>query len=249
MVRGLFRDTSRAERTTVTNACDWYERDIVPRMRSHKAIKSRLIHIRKHLGHLSLATLTPENVITYVDRRCTLVAGETVRKELGVLSRVLTCAISLWKVPLQVNVVRTAREILSFTKTVAPGKQRDRRVSDEEIDLLCQHSGSLPLEHIIRFAVLTALRRGEIANIRREHVRGDELHVPRTKTDRPRTIPLDEAALAILRALPARLDGYIFGIRPDSITQAFNRAVKRAGLNDLCFHDLRHEACSLSTIF
>ncbi|MHB1580757.1 MAG: site-specific integrase [Acidithiobacillus sp.] len=34
------------------------------------------------------------------------------------------------------------------------------------------------------------------------------------------------------------------GIRADSITQAFDRARKRAGIEDLRFHDLRHEATS-----
>ena len=244
MVRGIYRDTSRAERITVAEVCDRYERDIVPRMCSHKATKSRLLHIREHLGHHNLAILTPEHIIGYVDRRCALVSGETVRKEIGVLSRVLTCAISLWKVPLQANVVHTARDILSFTKTIASGKQRERRVSDTEIDLLCQHSGSLLLEHIIRFAVLTACRRGEIANMRREHIRGNALHIPRTKTDQPRTIPLSSGALAILKALPVRIDGKVFGLAPDSITQAFDRAAKRAELTDITFHDLRHEATS-----
>jgi integrase len=244
MVRGLFRDTSRAERTTVADMCDHYERDILPRKRSPGTLRSQLKYIREHLGAISLAALTPEHIIGYVDWRLKAVAGESVRKEVNTLSRVIVCAQSLWSIHLQANPVTTARQILSFTKTIAPGKQRERRVSEEEIELLCQYSGSLLLAHIIRFAVLTALRRGEIANMRRDHIRGNQLHIPRTKTDRPRTIPLNSGALAILNALPARLDGQVFGLRPDSITQAFDRAAKRAGLTDITFHDLRHEATS-----
>ncbi len=33
-------------------------------------------------------------------------------------------------------------------------------------------------------------------------------------------------------------------MRPDSITQAFERVCQRAGIEDLRFHDLRHEATS-----
>ena len=36
----------------------------------------------------------------------------------------------------------------------------------------------------------------------------------------------------------------IFGLRPESISQAFERACLRAGIEDLHFHDLRHEAIS-----
>ena len=36
----------------------------------------------------------------------------------------------------------------------------------------------------------------------------------------------------------------LFRMKADSITRAFNRACKRQGINDLTFHDLRHEATS-----
>lgn len=51
-------------------------------------------------------------------------------------------------------------------------------------------------------------------------------------------------AACTLLALTQHLNahGGYFGARPDSITQAFNRAVTKASLQDLRFHDLRHEA-------
>ncbi len=55
---------------------------------------------------------------------------------------------------------------------------------------------------------------------------------------------LCQAALDVLRALGPRDAGNVFGIRADSITQAFNRAAKRSNLAALRFHDLRHEATS-----
>ena len=36
----------------------------------------------------------------------------------------------------------------------------------------------------------------------------------------------------------------VFGIRADRVSQAFERACKRAGIDGLRFHDLRHEATS-----
>ncbi|MGI0025670.1 MAG: tyrosine-type recombinase/integrase, partial [Nitrososphaera sp.] len=53
-----------------------------------------------------------------------------------------------------------------------------------------------------------------------------------------------DVVLEILDSLPFRDDGLIFGVRPDSITHAFERAVRRAGINDITFHDTRHEATS-----
>ena len=47
-----------------------------------------------------------------------------------------------------------------------------------------------------------------------------------------------------LDALPRRIDGRVWGMRPDSISQAFERVCKAAGIEGLTFHDLRHEATS-----
>ncbi|GBE48685.1 phage integrase family protein [bacterium BMS3Bbin12] len=98
--------------------------------------------------------------------------------------------------------------------------------------------------------------------MRWEHLDGKVLRVPETKTGEPRRVPLSSRAQAVLDALPRRLDGYVWGIRADSITQAFDRALRRARkdyeaecrgasgkpdprmLTGLRFHDLRHEATS-----
>ena len=51
-------------------------------------------------------------------------------------------------------------------------------------------------------------------------------------------------AAEILQAVPRRIDGRLFGMTRDSVTQAFERAAARAGIEDLRIHDLRHEATS-----
>jgi integrase len=71
-------------------------------------------------------------------------------------------------------------------------------------------------------------------------------HLPITKTDVPRTVPLSTLAIATLNGLPRRIDGRVFGLKAESMSQAFERACeeRRANIQDLRFHDLRHEATS-----
>ena len=60
-------------------------------------------------------------------------------------------------------------------------------------------------------------------------------------SDPPPRVPLSTVALTILDRLPRRLDGRIWGMRPDSISQTFERVCRAASIEGLTFHDLRHD--------
>jgi len=92
---------------------------------------------------------------------------------------------------------------------------------------------------LVAFAIETAMRRGEIARTAGCQRVEDGLLIADDKTGKTTVVPLSTRAHEILDKYP---EG--FGRRPDSITQAFNRARDRAKIEDLRFHDLRHEAAS-----
>ncbi len=123
---------------------------------------------------------------------------------------------------------------------------RDRRVSDAEIDAICATTESSELPSIVRLAVETAMRRGELCDLRWEHIdwADDIARLPHTKNGHAREVPLSPRAIEVLRDLPRRIDGRVFGPSRDSVTQAFDRAAQRAGVHDVVLHDLRHEATS-----
>jgi integrase len=57
-------------------------------------------------------------------------------------------------------------------------------------------------------------------------------------------VPLSSRAVQIIEGIGAQTVAIVFNTKPDSVSQAFNRACRRAGLADFRFHDLRHEATS-----
>jgi integrase len=87
------------------------------------------------------------------------------------------------------------------------------------------------------------MRQGEIGRVERRHVRFDRatVLVYKTKNGSPRTVPLWTSTVRMLNALKSeREDGLLFG--PGSaIAQVFKIVVKRAGIENLRFHELRHE--------
>ncbi len=100
------------------------------------------------------------------------------------------------------------------------------------------------MKKIFFLAIETALRRSELVRIQARDIDWNRqlLHVPITKNSVPRLIPLSKRALSILQSASSQT--YLFPIAPDSISQAFRRACHRAGIQNLRFHDLRHEAIS-----
>ena len=173
----------------------------------------------------------------------------TIRIHLALLSHLFNTARTAWGMESLTNPV----DLVKGQRPKLP-QGRDRRLVDDELPRLLAaaraydagpHAG-VGIANIITWAIETAMRRGEIAAMRWEHLdrKARVLLIPETKTGTPRRVPFSTAALGVLDGLPRRIDGRVWGMRPDSISQAFERVCKAAGIEGLTFHDLRHEATS-----
>ena len=100
---------------------------------------------------------------------------------------------------------------------------------------------------MVSFAIETAMRRGEMVNLRWSHVhlRQGYLELPAsiTKNGKPRIVPLSVRALRILTTQP-RSSELVFDTNVNTVKLAFKRARARVGSFDLRLHDLRHEGTS-----
>lgn len=237
--RGIYIDRTLAEQTTFLETIDRYQREVASNLKSFTKIKSRLKHLRKHLGKYSLSTITSTQLATYRDMRLNHVGAESVRSELGLINRILKISNNEWGILLPYG-------IPAVSKPKTP-QGRDRRlIDDEQQRLIYSLRLNSEMQLIVLFAIETAMRRGEIVSILWSDIDliKRTLSIPFTKTDIARTIPLSTKAITILNKLPRRIDNKVFSLKPDSITQAFDRACKRAEIQNLRFHDLRHEATS-----
>lgn len=242
--RGAYIDTAAAETTTVRQILDRYNEEIRPRLKGNSD-GGRVRRLIADLGDLTLSMLDVHHVAKYRDRRIGEgAAPSSIVHEIGVLNRALKCCVMDWGIALPRGIV-TAN-----VRKPSVDNGRDRRlVADEQERLLAAADASKSREIglIIVMALETAARRGEIQGMEWKHVNlgAGTWHIPITKTGTPRTVPLTDRALETLQALPRRIDGRVWQMTDGhSISQAFARVCKRAGINGLRFHDLRHEATS-----
>ena len=159
------------------------------------------------------------------------------------------------------NLTKEAREDLKTNKLVGKGRERNRRPLQSEIDALInyfevtQAKRDIPLGTIMRFAIGSGLRLGEICNLRWEDYRPDAktIWVRDRKDPEQKVGKDDEIALIwqagydtyeILLSQKGVHNELVFPYSGATISSVFPRAVKRLGIKDLHFHDLRHEFCS-----
>ena len=235
MDRGVFVSRAEAENTTLADALDRYAAEVS----SVKKTANREIYTIRWwqtsaLGPRSLASIRGKDIMAVLAaKEAEGAAPHTIHLYLALLSHLFTVARRAWGMEGLSNPTEFVR------KPKLP-QGRDRRlIDDEQIRLLnaAQAYGG-EIGAIITWAIETAMRRGEIAAMRWEHLdRKDRvLLIPETKNGTPRQVPLSTAALEILDGLPRRMGGRVWGMRPDSISQAFERVCQGAGIGGLTFH-------------
>ena len=237
------------DQTTVGELLKRYQRQISPSHKGQQVEAYRLRTLKKHLGALRLIHLTNKEIASYRDDRLKEVSPSSLKRELTILSRVLTIASRDWGISIPQNPVK----MISLPKA---DKARTRRLEAGEKERLLQ-STNLELHRIIVLALETGMRRGEILSIKKSHIDFNKsvLFIPSTKTDTPRTIPLSSAAVTSLRGQLRASQEESGGVIPlhecplftyslRGLSGAFLRLCRRLNIDNLHFHDLRHEATS-----
>ena len=241
--RGVWISRAEAENTTLEEALDRYKEEYIPSLAHSKREKNRINTIKKYdLVERNLASIMAKDINQYIKARQRKVKANTVRLELALLSRLFEVARSDWGMESLGNPVKRA------SKPRIP-RGRERRLQSGELDLLLEHC-SIELRPVIQFAIETAMRRTEIASLTWDNVDLNKrtAYLPETKNNTSRTVPLSPGAIQILKNLANEkvisLSRAVFNLSPDQITEKMRYACRKAGIKDLRFHDLRHEATS-----
>lgn len=234
--RGEYLDHGEASTTTLHEAIERYIREATRAKRGARQEERRLRAWQRHpIAQKTLTRLRGADFATYRDERLAKVGPNTVRLELAPISNLFKLARTEWG-------MEGLRNPMENVRKPTPGKARERRLEgDEEARILAECDPVMRVAVVL--AIETAMRRGELASIRREWIRGRVVYLPKTKNGDPRAVPLSPRALEALDELPARIDGHILPAA-DLITHQFGEACERAKVEGLTFHDLRHEATS-----
>ena len=241
---------------TVEKLCELFRevraegaRPISERATEHYYLKN-LVRL---LGKKAIEEVTTDSLAAYCRRRIFEgVKPSTALEELNKLSTVIRHTSHKVGRPLP-DVVNAARPHLHYSGLIGSSNERNRRPTQDELDAVCSKLEP-QIADIVRFAVATAMRRSEICRVEWADLNQStrcllitDRKDPRKKDGNDGVIPLLSVtgydAWEIVRRQPQTSDR-IFPVYFGTVSNAFLYACRAAGVEDLHFHDLRHEGIS-----
>lgn len=247
-------EANRRGTKTLADAIDAYLE--VSRKKIGRTKAQVLAAIREDaLAQLACDRVTAADIVAYAERLGASRKPQTVNNYLSHLGSVFAVAESAFGAPLSEQAMRDALRACKRLGLIAKSAERDRRPTLEELDRLMAHfvdrsrrRNALPMHRVIAFALYSSRRQEEItrilwADLEPGRILVRDMKNPGEKIGNHVWCDLVPEAEAIARAMP-QLEARIFPYGTDAISAAFTRACKLLDIEDLHFHDLRHEAAS-----
>ena len=188
-----------------------------------------------------LETIHPFAIETFKIKRRKEVKPASVNRELACLKHMFNMAIK-WGY--------AEKNPVKEVKLFKENNERLRYLSAEEEDALIEACAP-HLRPIVIVALNTGMRKGEIFGLQWKLVdfRNRTIRIEKSKNNESRIIPMNELIFEVLRKQrKLNKKEYIFvnknGKPYTDVKHSFASALKRAGIRDFRFHDLRHTFAS-----
>lgn len=253
--------TTTTQRKTLGDAIDKYVDESMKAIGKTKTQVLRTIRKEYSIAEKRCDQIDSTVIVKFAQelhQRPGLDSPATVLNYLSHLSAVFTHAPALWGFDLDPREMEKAMVAIKHMGVAARPNERDRRPTMEELDRLMTHfanasahdARAIPMHRIVAFAIFSTRRQGEICRITWKDYEEDAQRVMVRKMKNPgdkggidTLVELPDPCCAIINAMP-RGKAAIFPYNSDTVSRRFTEACKVLEIEDLHFHDLRHEGAS-----
>lgn len=259
------KKTYIAEKTSLGDLIDLHIQDMADaRKRVGRTKLEALLHLHRTIGETPYAKIDRQFIIDFGRERARGGTGPvTVGMYVGWIKLVFAHASAVHEIDTKLEPIEKGRLALKHLGLIGKSQERDRRPTQEELEQLFAAFDNNPwqrnpMTRIIQFAIGTAMRQDEICRItwsdldlRRKTVIIRDRKDPRDKDGNDQHVPLVEitgydplSLIEAQRAIRTNADDRIFPYTATAISAAFTRTAAKLKIDDLHFHDMRHEATS-----
>lgn len=248
---------ARRKGATLADAIDMYCSD---QTRPIGRTKAQVLRALKgfEIADRQCETITSSDLVDLARELVATRAPQTVLNYLSHLQTIFALARPAWDMPLDPSAMESALVVTRRLGLTSKSAVRTRRPSLDELNRLLiffaarhrRRPYSVPMHVVCVFALFSTRRQEEITRLlfsdldtANSRIMVRDMKHPDSKAGNHQWCELPEPALKILQAMPQHQDT-IFPYTTDAITAAFTRACQQLEIDDLRFHDLRHEGVS-----
>lgn len=213
-------------------------------------------------GQMADSAINSQALVDYALWRMSKEGGgvqpQTAGNDLAHLGAVLSIARPAWGYEVDTHAMADARKVLRKLGYNMKSRERDRRPTKDELDKVLEHfdeiqkrrPSSINMLKVTGFALFSTRRQDEISRIlwadvdeERQRVMVRDMKNPGQKIGNDVWCHLPDEAWRILQSMPKER-AEIFPYNSSSIATSWAKACKFLVIEDLHFHDLRHDGVS-----
>lgn len=222
---------------TLSDLLKRYELEIAPSKKSYHVERYYFdLILRQSFASITLKNLQASDIQNWINERNKTHRPASTIRVAGIIERAINIAIKNWNYPLAHNPMQKVMKPASTARPIL-------RLSFNTLQKL--RSPSTKIGWIALFALETAMRRSEIANLKWSDINFTEhlIYVTEAKNGHARHVPLSSRSIEAIQHMDGNSE-YVFGMSSNAIRLAWQRLRNTQEIEGVRFHDLRHEAIS-----
>ena len=237
IAEGTYFPEKHQNTLTFREAADKYWEIHLSKKKSGPKTKSTLNQLKGYFGDKPLTQITTEDVQRYYNEKMAQTCAPTANRHFTTFNAIVNKAIKL-------EIYKGENPCIGVAKQ-KENPARTRYLEKDQIPLLLAHIPKRS-QALVAFAIATGMRRGEILGLNWKDINLEHnlIHVHESKSGYSREIPIMSSLKDILLGLSQSPNGKVFPITVKELEHDFAYGLKKSGLQDIHFHDLRHTFAS-----
>lgn len=206
--------------------------ELLPSKQTYLAMLKQILN---HFGSYTLKAITPLEVQSFYNQKALETSYANADRYFGIISKFFNCLNDWDKYsgPNPCHKVKKQHDAEPF---------EPHPINEQEIQKLLPFIRD-EVRPCVTIGFYTGLRRQELLGLRWENI--DFTHrtnyIPKTKTERPRTLGLTSDIAHILQGLNPQKSGLVFEkVTKDKLKYQLNQASEKSGVGHIRPHDMRH---------
>lgn len=256
MDAGTWRDPRLQKDVTVVDALQLYLEEIAEEKNVGRSKLSCIRRMQREplFQGVLIQELDAGTLNKYAKKRRLKVGPKTLNDDFSFLGAAIDMTTTLMGLGSMVNVAREYKKVLAHKGLVRGSKRRTRRLQEGEEEKLLKATAGHWLHPILKIAIASGLRQEEIHKLEWSDIDFEKNVMlirdrkdPGRKRGNDQLIPLLPAVREVLVREYSKGDGRKVFPNPaltSSVSDSFAKITKKLEVDELTFHDLRHEAIS-----